>query len=151
MRVAVATLADVWAHALAKNWHPPRHEYCRLVSEALSGRVAAGFCSREPGAALMIGGVFHPSAGAPGTVWLSVLPAMSGQMVRGVLVMRRMIRGADAPWGLVCHVVDTNDQGARMARSLGFVPTASFCGPLREWVHGRADRQDRKETIQSRA
>lgn len=129
-----ASLADVWAHCVQRDWRPTPTDYRRLLAETLAGRVHAGI---EDDRVLAIGGVFRPLEGQPGSCWLSVVPGLTArQVLTAALLMRSAIRAEADGRGLVCVVRDEQARGARLARALGFAKSRDI-GPFVEMAWGR--------------
>lgn len=131
--VSPASLADVFAHVLARDWRLLPTEYRNLVQAALAGEVHA---AREGEAVPAIGGVLRPLPGVPGTCWLSVVPGLSvRQVLTATLLMRRVLRAEAAQGPLVCGVRDLEAKGARLAALLGFGSPRSH-GPFVSMSYG---------------
>ncbi len=127
MHLAPADMSHVWLHALAKGWSPSPHEYKLLVAETMAHRVWAAI--DEEGTPLAIGGVIS------GRCWLSLVPGARRRMLPLVRLMDR-VRAREQRVGTtrpLCVVRDDNPAGQRLARLLGFTPTAHATGQLRDW------------------
>lgn len=153
MRLFRADFDMLLRHLAAKSAPLRASDYSGLVAEVFAGRAFAGI--DRDGTPLALGGVFVPDLGGPGTCWLSVVPGrLERQLVVAALLMRRVIRAAAPEFGgdgLAAYVDDSNPHGARLAAALGFEATAVTFGRIRRWgTHGRADRQDGTQAIQSR-
>lgn len=149
MRLQRATLADVWAHTLAKKWPPSEHEYRLLVQETLSGRVWAGIEDKAGGLPVAIGGVIVPTDGLPGTCWLSVTVEARQRIAALALMMRRVIAADRPDAGVVCAVDADNTAGRRLAHALGFRVERRRVAGMVEW--GEDERHRRHDHRQSGA
>jgi hypothetical protein len=134
MHLVLADMGHLWEHQQLKNRHLPAREYSLRVGEVLRGRVFAGL--DDAGQPLALGGIYDAGDGWRGFPWLSVVPGgLGSEIIPAVRHMRRVIGWAlgDFPQGLACEVDDRNANGQRLARALGFAPSADRIGTLRQW------------------